>query len=63
MTKIETDKPVHRETGYDYKGKPLVVSLHAKYLEIRQKGCHDVVCLDYGAVYEAAMKRRWLDSR
>lgn len=52
-------RPVRRETAQVYRGRPLVVTVHAGYLEIREKGRRDALTVDYATVYEFAMKLRW----
>ena len=56
MTKIASDSPVKRETATLYRGKPLVVELHAGYMTVSRKRERLSVAIDYAAVYETAMK-------
>jgi hypothetical protein len=59
MTTIHHDHPVTRETFSEYRGRPLVVRLTPRTLEIREKGRRDVLAIDYGVIYEFALKLRW----
>jgi hypothetical protein len=56
MTILRHDAPVTRETAVCYRGRPLVVELHAGYLTLREKGRHQAVALDYAAAYECALR-------
>jgi hypothetical protein len=54
---ILKDTPVIRETAALYKGRPLIVELHAGYMVIRPKGKQlERYILDYGAAFETAAK-------
>lgn len=59
MTTIHHDHPVTRETFTQYRGRPLVVRLTPRTIEIREKGRRDVLAVDYGVLYEFALKLRW----
>ena len=48
-------RPLKRETCLIYRGAPLVVTLHAKYLAINQKG-HGSFTVDYEAIFDLARK-------
>lgn len=52
-------RPVRRETADVYRGRPLVVTIHARHLEVREKGRRDVLAVDYRTIYELALKLRW----
>ena len=54
MTKA--DKPVTRETGALYRGTPLVVTIHAKRVEVRLKGSRESVSVPHDALYELGLK-------
>ena len=59
MTQITT-RPVVRETATQYRGKPLVVSIHPRMLAIRPKGTREWFAVDYEALFDLARK---LDAR
>lgn len=59
MTTLHHDHPVTRETFSLYRGRPLVVRLKPRTLEIREKGRRDTLSVDYGVLYEFALKLRW----
>lgn len=63
MTTLHHDHPVTRETASLYRTRPLVVSLKPRTIEIREKGRRDVLAVDYGALYEFALKLRWKRSQ
>lgn len=48
-----------RETATLYRGRPLIVRLKPRTIEIHEKGRRDVLSMDYGALYEFALKLRW----
>ena len=53
-------KPLRRETAVRYRGRPLVVELHAGYLTLRQKGTRQPpVALDYRTAMEVAFELLW----
>lgn len=52
-------KPVRRVTAATYRGRPLVVQLHPRHLEIREQRRRDVLSVDYASIYEFAMKIRF----
>lgn len=52
-------KPVRRETQDVYRGRPLMITVLPRYLEIREKGRRDILSLDYATIYEFALKTRW----
>jgi hypothetical protein len=55
---------VQRETMAIYRGRPLIVTLHPKYIEIREKGLRDgAVAVQYGDLFEFGMKVRALEQR
>jgi hypothetical protein len=49
-------KPVRRETGTIYRGRPLVIEIHAGYLSLREKGKRHSVTVDYRAVLDLGYK-------
>lgn len=59
MTVLTESHPVTRETVSPYRGRPLVVRLKPRVLEIKEKGRRDVLTVDYGVLYEFALKLRW----
>ena len=59
MTILSNNHPVTRETSIPYRGRPLIVRLRPRYLEIHEKGRRDVLSVDYEALYEFALKLRW----
>lgn len=52
-------KPVKRETCDVYRGRPLVVRVGPRTLEIHEKGRRDVLAVDYATIYELALRLRW----
>jgi hypothetical protein len=60
ITKLNSDKPLVRETALESRGVALVVALHPRFLEIRPKGTQEWFPVDYEAIYHLAMK---LDAR
>lgn len=58
MTKLNSSRPVVRETAVCYRGRrPLVVELWPGFLVIRSKGKKsDTYTIDYQAIYETAAK-------
>ena len=52
-------KPVRRETDATYRRRPLMVTMTARYLELREKGRRDTLLVDYATIYELALKLRW----
>jgi hypothetical protein len=59
MITIHHDHPVTRETFIQYRGRPLVVRLTPRTIEIREKGRRDTLGVDYAVLYEFALKLRW----
>ena len=49
-------KPVTRETPVLDRGRPLIVTLHPRYLEVRRKGTRESYNLPYDAVLSVAAK-------
>ena len=49
-------KPITRETALEERGRPLVVTLHPRYLQIRRKGTQEVYNVTYDAIYSMAAK-------
>jgi hypothetical protein len=56
MTRIRTEKTVKRETASLYRGRPLIVRLHPRFVEIRPKGKRTSVSVGYEAIYEFGWK-------
>lgn len=57
-------RPVKRETAARYRGKPLVIELHAGYLTLRQKGRRrGVVTVDYPTILEVGYKMLAAEAR
>jgi len=59
MTRLQDGKSVTRETRAMEHGKPLVVRLHARYIEIWRKGVREKYSIDYESVLALACKRAW----
>lgn len=59
VTVLHEANAVQRETCSYYRRRPLVVKLRPRYIEIREKGRRDTLQVDYGVLYEFAMKMRW----
>lgn len=59
MTIIKDHKLVTRETAAYYRGRPLIVRLRPRYIEVREKGRRDVLEVDYLVLYDFAQKLRW----
>ena len=57
MTKLQPGQSVTRETAELERARPLVVRLHAKYLEIWPKGTRASFRLSYDVIFDAARKR------
>lgn len=55
MTALTT-RPVRRETGVVYRGRPLVVELRPWGVILREKGRRLSVPVDYRAVYDLGFK-------
>ena len=55
MTRIT--KPVARESATIERGRPLIVTLHPRHLEIRAKGLRQSFTVDYSACLWLAVKR------
>jgi len=55
MTRLE--KPVTRESAAFDRGRPLVVTLHARHLEVRPKGTRHGYTISYDACLWLAVKR------
>ena len=49
-------RPVRRETGVTYRGRPLVIEIHAGYLSLREKGKRHAITVDYRAVLDLGYK-------
>ena len=57
MTKWSGEKVIVRETAVSYRGRPLVVELHAKYIRLWPKGTTGSVNVSYDSLYENALLR------
>ena len=57
MTKLLPGQSVTRETAEMERARPLVVRLHAKYLEIWPKGTQQGYTMNYDVIFDAARKR------
>jgi hypothetical protein len=57
MTKLQAGQSVTRETAEMERARPLVVTLHAKYLEIWPKGTRTSFRLSYDVIFDVARKR------
>lgn len=57
MTKLAGDKSVVRESAVGYRGRPIVVELHAKYIRLWPKGTTKSVNVSYDSLYENALLR------
>jgi hypothetical protein len=55
MTQIT--KPVTRESGCVDRGRPLIVTLHPRHLEVRAKGTRRRYCISYDTCLWVAVKR------
>jgi hypothetical protein len=56
MTEIQASRPIVRETATYYRGRPLVVELHPGYISVREKGKRTAYALDYGRIFDRAVK-------
>ena len=56
MTSLKPSTALVRETATCYRGRPLLVLLHAGYMTVRPKGTRQAYSVDYRAVYELAGK-------
>ena len=56
-------KPVTRESAVLDRGRPLVVTLHPRFLEIRPKGLRRSYSISYDACLWVAVKRELADRR
>ena len=61
MTRIT--KPVSRESAVIEKGRPLVVTLHPRHLEVRLKGTRHAYTIGYDAALWWAIKREFEQQR
>lgn len=57
MTRLQPGQSVTRETAEFERARPLVVRLHAKYLEIWPKGTQQGYTISYDVIFDAARKR------
>jgi len=56
MTLIKPGPPLRRQTSATYRNRPLVIELYPGFLTVRPKGKRTPFGIEYGAVYEVAMK-------
>jgi hypothetical protein len=49
-------KPVRRETPVLDRGRPLIVTLHPRYLEVRRKGTRETYTIPYDVCLSVAAK-------
>jgi len=58
MTSLAVASPLIRETAAMYRGRPLVVELHPKHLQLRVKGERGILSapLDYRSLYERGIR-------
>ena len=61
MTKLT--KPVTRESASMDRGRPLIVTLHPRHLEIRPKGTRHKYAISYDACVWLAVKRDMEEKR
>jgi len=52
-------KPVRRETATFYRGRALMLAIHGRHLELREKGRRDTLSVDYATIYDFCWKLRW----
>lgn len=60
MTVLHFNNTVQRETCSYYRQRSLVVRLHPRHIEIREKGRRDSITVDYQTLYEFSLKKRFL---
>lgn len=58
MTRIAESRPVTRETEASDRGRKLIVTLHARYIELRPKGTRQRYTMPYDAILWLAIKRK-----
>ncbi|HEY1861514.1 MAG TPA: hypothetical protein VGG61_14230 [Gemmataceae bacterium] len=63
MTLLKESKTVSRQTAISYRGRPLMVKLGPRTIEVREKGRRDSVSVSYDAIYELGYKLRWLQQK
>jgi hypothetical protein len=56
MTRLESGRPVRRETAVCYKGRPLLIELYPGHLTLREKGRRFRLDVDYRTVLDLAFK-------
>lgn len=62
MTQTST-RALKRETPAVFRGRSIVVELHAAHVELRLKGCRYRYTISYRGVFEAAAKAEALRAR
>ena len=63
MTQLTPQKPVRRETASYSRTRPLIVTLHPGYMEVREKGRWIGYTIDYVAIFHCAAKAKALADR
>ncbi len=58
MTTLETGGSVTRKTKASIQHKPLVVTMHAEFLELRRFGKRESLTATYESIYQAAAMRQ-----
>ena len=58
MTTLETGGSVTRKTKASIQHKPLVVTMHAEFLELRRFGKREGLTATYESIYQAAALRQ-----
>lgn len=58
MTTIEKGASVTRKTKASIQHRPLVVTLHAEFLELRRFGKRESLTATYASIYQAAAIRQ-----
>jgi hypothetical protein len=56
MTKLNSEKPVVRETAAMYRGREIVVEMFPGHMKFRFKGKQEFLVLDYEVAVECATK-------
>jgi hypothetical protein len=57
MTALRSDSSLTRKTSVLVQSKPLVVTLHDRYLEIRRAGAREAFSVSYEGLYLHAAQR------
>ena len=59
VTKLSGDATVTRETAAQERTRPLVVTLHPRYLSVRLKGMREAYNLDYELLLALGRRRQF----